>query len=231
MKLILTCEHASNRIPARFKTEFANASDAIISHRGWDPGSVEVGKIFAQTLGGPLLMTNATRLLVEPNRSLGHRHLFSDWTRGLDPSVKQAILNEFYFPHRNGVESWVAKQIANWQTVLHLSIHTFVPEFDGELRNADVGLLYDPQRSLERKFCAEWRTEFGKLRPELRVRMNYPYRGNADGFTTFLRKQFPADRYLGIELEVNQRHLKSRPFWRTLARDLADSSAIAKASS
>jgi len=35
------------------------------------------------------------------------------------------------------------------------------------------------------------------------VRFNYPYLGKADGFTTYLRKQFPAN-YMGIELEVNQ---------------------------
>jgi hypothetical protein len=41
------------------------------------------------------------------------------------------------------------------------------------------------------------------------VRRNYPYRGNADGLTTALRRVHGADRYVGIEVELNQRLLGS----------------------
>jgi hypothetical protein len=40
--------------------------------------------------------------------------------------------------------------------------------------------------------------------PHLRVKKNYPYRGWTDGLTTTLRGKFPARRYVGIEIEVNQ---------------------------
>lgn len=36
--------------------------------------------------------------------------------------------------------------------------------------------------------------------------INVPYNGADDGFTTYLREQFPADKYLGIEIEVNQKY-------------------------
>ncbi|MEO8932838.1 MAG: N-formylglutamate amidohydrolase, partial [Xanthomarina sp.] len=39
-------------------------------------------------------------------------------------------------------------------------------------------------------------------------RFNYPYLGKADGFTSYLRKQFPKN-YLGIEIEVNQKFSKN----------------------
>ena len=39
------------------------------------------------------------------------------------------------------------------------------------------------------------------------MRRNDPYRGASDGLTTRLRARFPAGRYRGIELEVNQRLL------------------------
>jgi hypothetical protein len=59
------------------------------------------------------------------------------------------------------------------------------------------------------------------------VRRNYPYQGKADGFTTFLRRQFASDQYAGIEIEVNQRWvLTDKAAWRklqqVLARSLAD---------
>jgi len=39
------------------------------------------------------------------------------------------------------------------------------------------------------------------------VRRNFPYKGCNDGFTSTLRKKFPNDAYLGIELEINQKNL------------------------
>ena len=37
---------------------------------------------------------------------------------------------------------------------------------------------------------------------DLRVKMNLPYRGTSDGHTTALRREFPASRYAGVEVEV-----------------------------
>ena len=39
----------------------------------------------------------------------------------------------------------------------------------------------------------------------LSVRRNFPYFGDTDAFTTSLRRRLPAARYLGIEIELNQR--------------------------
>jgi hypothetical protein len=38
------------------------------------------------------------------------------------------------------------------------------------------------------------------------VKMNQPYKGTDDGFTTYLRKKFDPEHYAGIELEVNQKY-------------------------
>ena len=58
----------------------------------------------------------------------------------------------------------------------------------------------------------------------LRVRRNYPYRGDADGLTTTLRRRFPWQRYLGIEIEVNQKHvLAGGRDWRALRAHIAGS--------
>jgi len=41
------------------------------------------------------------------------------------------------------------------------------------------------------------------------VRRNYPYAGKSDGLTAFLRRRFPAEVYIGIELEINQKYVLS----------------------
>jgi hypothetical protein len=74
-------------------------------------------------------------------------------------------------------------------------------------RNADLGLLYDPARAGERALAQSLRRSLREVAPELRVRMNYPYRGTSDGIQTQLRRRFPARAYVGLEIEVNQKHL------------------------
>ncbi|HKU87791.1 MAG TPA: N-formylglutamate amidohydrolase, partial [Casimicrobiaceae bacterium] len=38
---------------------------------------------------------------------------------------------------------------------------------------------------------------------------NYPYRGRSDALTRYLRERFDAAAYAGIELEINQRHVRN----------------------
>ena len=60
--------------------------------------------------------------------------------------------------------------------------------------------------------------------PDLSIRCNYPYKGNADGFTTYLRKQFSEKKYLGIELEINQKHIiTSNLTWERIKHQLGES--------
>ncbi len=94
------------------------------------------------------------------------------------------------------------------ERALHISVHSFTPVLRGVRRSADIGLLYDSRRILEKELVKSWLWTLSLESPH-RVRRNYPYLGRSDGFTTALRRQFPAARYLGIELEINQRLLTS----------------------
>jgi predicted N-formylglutamate amidohydrolase len=107
--------------------------------------------------------------------------------------------------------------------VLHVAVHSFTPVLHGEVRNADVGLLYGSGRPREARTCRRWQAELRRLDPALRVRRNYPYRGEADGLPTWLRRRFPDARYAGVELELNQALMdgRRRAVTDALARSLA----------
>ncbi len=228
--LLLTCEHAGNKVPARYRRLFRGHTDVLKTHRGCDIGALKLAKHLAASLHAPLLYTDVTRLLVEVNRSRGHEQLFSEYTRGLTPTELEQILDAHYDPHRERVELMVDTFIDQGRRVIHIGVHSFTPVLDGKVRNADIGLLFDPARPHEQRFCARWLRALRKAAPELRVRRNYPYRGASDGLTTHLRTQFPPDRYLGIELEVNQALLQNRSqsmaTRRTLAQTLETSLAM-----
>lgn len=204
---LITCEHAGNRVPESYRHLFSDAEDILKSHRGWDPGAIRAAEIIAAKLGAPLIDYSWTRLLIEPNRSPGHRKLFSKFTQILPAVEKKKLIAQYYLPHRNRVETRLKAMMLNGKTAVHISVHTFTPELNGDIRSADAGLLYDPSRRKEKEFCRDLKKQLQLLNPGFRVRMNYPYLGTADGFTTALRKKFPADRYLGIELEINQKWL------------------------
>ena len=92
--------------------------------------------------------------------------------------------------------------------ILHLSIHSFTPELNGEIRNADLGILYDPSRKEESALAKKIQKNLILIAPDLRVRKNYPYQGKNDGHTTALRKIFPPEKYIGFEIEMNQAYLQ-----------------------
>ncbi len=226
--VLLTCEHGGNRVPAQFASLFRGRRELLDSHRGYDPGALELARTCARRLQRPLHCATVTRLLVELNRSLGHPALFSVATRSLSAAQRRSLLEKYYFPYRRRVETDVEHAIEGHRKVLHLSFHTFTPVLDGEVRRADVGLLYDPGCQAEKSFSAALKNSLASRRPDLIIRKNSPYTGKSDSLTTTLRRRWGAAEYAGIELEVNQRwHFGERRAWRRLQRDFAEALADA----
>lgn len=206
---LITCEHASNAVPGRWRELFDGHEEVLDSHRGWDPGTRELGRTLAGRLGAPLLVSEATRLLIDLNRSAGHPRRFSEFTRTLSRSERAHIERELWLPHWQAYRELLDESPGR---VVHLACHSFTPVMDGRERRVEIGLLYDPSRQTEKRFCQRLRREIEARRPELRVRMNAPYRGTANGLGQQHRRLFPAERLISVELEVNQR-LVGGPHW------------------
>lgn len=204
MKLILTCEHGGNEIPGEFQGYFKNAGNVLNSHRGYDPGALDLF-FFLKDLAEYSFYSTTSRLLIELNRSLHHPKLFSKFTKNCSSEEKNSIIDRFYYPYRNSIEGLISDILQKGEKVLHVSVHSFSPELDGKVRNVDIGLLFDPSKAEEKKYCKLLKKNLLLAGPELKLRFNYPYLGKADGFTTYLRKKFPHN-YLGIELEINQKY-------------------------
>lgn len=220
LSIVITCEHGGCDVPPAWASLFDGAQEVLASHRGWDIGAAECARaLMAQAArhepaGADVIceIATTTRLLVDLNRSPGHRKLFSEYTRGLDAAAREQLIEAFYLPYRQRIEAHIAARIAQGRHVLHVSAHSFTPQLGLDVRRADVALLFDPCRANEAAFAGAWREELRAGVPAgWRVRRNYPYRGTADGFTTALRRLHPGRRYTGLELEVNQRHLLEGP--------------------
>jgi predicted N-formylglutamate amidohydrolase len=221
---LVTCEHGGNRIPTAHRTLFLEQRALLDSHRGFDAGALVMARELAGSLGAPLVASITSRLLVDLNRSIGHRALFSSATRAAPAETRAQVLEEHYRPYRDRVEGIVRQAVSRARRAVHISSHSFTPELDGRIRMADVGLLYDPRRHGEVEMCSRWRDSLAELAPELRVRRNYPYSGKDDGLTSHLRKRFSETEYVGIELEINQSIVAAGGRrWTALRRMLIDS--------
>jgi predicted N-formylglutamate amidohydrolase len=218
---IITCEHGGNNIPAKFRHCFRGHEALLDTHRGYDAGALEMGRDLARALDAPLVSSVTSRLLIDLNRSIGHRALYSEATRDQDPATRKEILDRYYLPFRGAAEQAIATAVAAGRRVIHISSHSFTPVMNGEVRNADIGLLYDPARSGELALCKRWQDALATRLPDARVRRNYPYSGKSDGFTALLRRRHGARRYVGIELEINQDIvINGGPRWPALRKAL-----------
>lgn len=202
VKLFLSCEHGGNQIPFEYEHLFADATEMLNSHRGFDKGALQLFNAFHNELTAFSIYSETSRLLIDLNRSLHKRSLFSEFTKALDVSVRQQIIQKYYLPYRESFAKSLFKMIQQGDQIIHVSVHSFTPVLNGVTRTTDVGILYHPGRKAEREFAKYWKAEINKYLPGVKVRFNYPYLGKPDGHVAAHRKTY-GDEYAGIEIELN----------------------------
>ena len=94
--LIISCEHGGFEVPADYAAVFAGQQPLLHSHRGWDPGALQLARQLADAFVAPLYASTTTRLLIDLNRSMGHRQLFSAATRVLSKADQEKIVVRHY---------------------------------------------------------------------------------------------------------------------------------------
>lgn len=224
-QLIITCEHAGNEVPDEYSHLFQESPETLDTHRGIDIGALELTNTIAEKMEQEAYLHTVTRLLVDLNRSVQSPTLFSEFTREASLDTREEIFKQYYQPHRKKVQEEIEDIISHGDQAIHIGVHTFTPVWKNRERKVDVGFLFDPSNKQEQNFCWLWRHELKQRSSKLRLKMNEPYRGTMDGFTTYLRRQYNAKKYLGMEIEVNQRFAKEyrKEEWHQLQLMLAES--------
>lgn len=218
-QLLLTCEHGGNEIPSRYATLFQEAGEVLETHRGWDIGAFKLAQAIQRSLQVPFYFSTTSRLLVDLNRSLSNPESLSSFSRALSEEEQNGLIASEYTPYREQVVQYI-QGVAATRQVVHLSIHSFTPVLNGVIRDTDVGILFDPARPTEARLSQQWLQEIQCELTDFQIHLNRPYLGTDDGLTTILRTIFPDERYVGIELEVNQKYLASPDFANTMTKHL-----------
>ncbi len=212
-KIILTCEHGGAKIPAPYKKLFTGRTSILKTHRALDIGALAIAREMQKNLRTSLDECEISRLIIDANRPISSSQLFSEFTSPLKDSAKQKLIRLYHEPHWRKIISRVAQLISKKHQVFHIAVHSMTDLLHGKTRPMQLALLYDSKNKNETKFAQTWikelQLEFRKDYPRFKISSNKPYRGSDEGLTTHLRGLHNSKNYLGIELEINQKLLKS----------------------
>ena len=145
-KVIVTCEHASNRLPEPYEWSTHDV-DFKETHWAYDPGARDTAHLLTEQLHTIGVFSRFTRLLLDANRLLYAETLFRqvcdghalDLNSSITPEERYQRIQRFHVPYH----SLVGEVAQFLDPALIISIHTFTPNYQGQARTVEVGVLYE----------------------------------------------------------------------------------------
>ena len=223
--IVMTCEHASERVPDGFAEETGFVwpeADRWLrgTHWAYDLGAEAIAIEHARAVGARLVCARFSRLLVDPNRPTTSDTLFRDvaegrtitMNRALSARAKEARMGLLYEPFHAAVDRAVA---ASPRADIVFAVHTFTNEYEGQRRSLEVGILFDREDELGARVIA------GLRLAGFDVAANEPWSGKAGLIHV---ASHHGDRYgkRALELEVRQDLAESPAFRARLVPVLAE---------
>lgn len=149
-RVVLICDHASNRLPEEFGTLGLDAGD-MERHIAWDPGAMPVATMMSKLLDAPLIASNVSRLVIDCNRPLDAPDLIptvSESTEipgnaGLDDDARRRRIAMSHVPFHGAIANVVGGRIAKGEETWLVSIHSFTPVYRKVKRRFEIGILHD----------------------------------------------------------------------------------------
>ena len=174
----ITCDHAANTVPDFVNDGTLGLPDSEMQrHIAYDIGAAGVAQALGKALNSPVICSNFSRLVIDPNRGEDDPTLLMKLYDGtLIPANRHADLEDrlqhCYRPYHAALSDLAARP----GTAL-LSIHSFTPQLKGRPpRPWQIGVLSADDRRLADPLIARLHAE-----PDLTVGDNEPYSGHLRG--------------------------------------------------
>ena len=187
-KFLLLCDHATNLIPECVSnTRLGLEKSELNRHIAYDLGAKDTSIELSKILKAPLIASNFSRLVIDPNRSNDDpTSIMQIYDGTIIPGNCNLSQNEiklrrekFYNPYHEAISSFIKnKRKKNLKPYL-VSIHSFAPHINQQaLRPWHVGVLWDQDTRLSDLLVNEL-----TKRKEICIGKNKPYSGNLKGDT------------------------------------------------
>jgi predicted N-formylglutamate amidohydrolase len=176
--LILLCDHASRFIPRALGG--LGLSEAELSrHIAWDIGAADVTRGLAARLDAPAVLSQFSRLVIDPNRKLDDPTLvprLSDGVivpgnRDLSAAELEARIEDLYRPYHAVIDGVLDNLTARGPVPALISMHSFTPVMKGVERPWQIGILWNRDSRLPVPVMANLRAR------GITVGDNEPYSG------------------------------------------------------
>ena len=202
--VVLTCEHATNRLP-RPAAPRAEERRILATHWGWDIGAWRLTRELSHRLGTSAIGGRWSRLLVDLNRRIDDPTLIREqagevrlsWNARVTGRERERRVLDYHAPYHEAIDHLLVRRLVRGVRPLLFAVHTFTPEFDGEIRDFDAGVLYERDGELARRLARALRVA------GLSVRYNQPYSGMA-GMMYAVDRHGKHHGLPCLELELNQ---------------------------
>lgn len=179
---LITCDHAANTVPAFVGGGDLGIAEADMArHIAYDVGAAGVTRALAAALDAPAILSNFSRLVIDPNRGEDDPTLVMqlyDGTiipanRGITDAEVEDRLARLHRPYHDAYETLAARP----GTII-VAVHSFTPQLRGRPpRPWEIGILYAPADDrFSLPLIARLREEAG-----LCVGVNEPYLGYLPG--------------------------------------------------
>lgn len=178
---LITCDHATNFVPDAVAGGDLGLDPAEMDrHIAYDIGALGVARALGRALDGPVISSNFSRLVIDPNRGVDDPTLLMKLYDGtIIPANRHADAAErvarealCYRPYHAAYA-----QLAARPDTAIVSIHSFTPQLKGRaLRPWQIGVLSASDRRL-----ADPLLECLRAEPDLCVGDNEPYPGHLPG--------------------------------------------------
>ena len=180
---LVTCDHASNRVPDWVEGGSLGIAPADMArHIALDVGAAGVATALAERLDAPCILSDFSRLVIDPNRGEDDPTLVMKLYDGTIIPANRHIgaegieerLNRLHRPYHAAL----ARLVARRDDTVILAIHSFTPCLRGRApRPWAVGVLYAPQDTrLSLPLLHSLRTG-----TDLCIGENQPYNGHLPG--------------------------------------------------
>lgn len=180
---LVTCDHASNRVPPWVNGgELGIPAEDMVRHIAWDVGAAGVARALGRLLDSPVILSDFSRLVIDPNRGEDDPTLVMKLYDGTIIPANRSItaagieerLDRLYRPYHAAY----ARLAALRPDRVILAIHSFTPCLRGRApRPWQVGVLYSHlDERLSKALIAHLHQE-----PDLNIGDNEPYSGHLPG--------------------------------------------------
>ncbi len=183
-RYVILCDHASNRVPPEIANGDLGLSQKDMErHIAYDVGAAGVSKRLGEVLDAPVLLSQFSRLVIDPNRSEDDPTLIMQLydgsvipaNRGLDNEASKFRIETYHRPYRKAAEALAASR----DDPILIAVHSFTPRLKGRPpRPWEIGVLFSHDRRYSDPLIKTLKT-----RTKYTVGENQPYNGALDGDT------------------------------------------------